>query len=251
MSGVAWVRKAVMGVSVGVGVVGLALAIAYRMAHHSIPLWDETVTVYGLIFSMFLGFDVLARELGRARMSNGRRPLVVRSDAALTAPGRPVVRLVRATDATRASSLATLVEACLAEVSALEGRPPLPEAIVHWLGQPLDQWVAQDGAHPFLVMADGTAVGCLLVSAEEGSYRIALVYVKPGYRRRGIASAAMAQTETWIALLAPEVLLCADTTSANARAIRFWQSCGFQWEAAATPRHPMLVKRVGGAPMGS
>ncbi|MBX5436343.1 MAG: GNAT family N-acetyltransferase [Alicyclobacillaceae bacterium] len=144
------------------------------------------------------------------------------------------------------AELQTLLDEAAAELAALQGQRPELDPAGHARSMSAAAWLADGDVRVFFIQveeadgavstgASGETGGCCAIRSRGDVCEVLLVYVRPAWRRQGIASAAMAELTQFVRLLGLHRQLRAADASHNARARRFWQAIGFVREDNGDP----------------
>ncbi|MCL6547735.1 MAG: GNAT family N-acetyltransferase [Alicyclobacillus sp.] len=150
--------------------------------------------------------------------------------------------------------LQALLDEAVTELAALEGVRPATDADGHVTAARASEWLTDPAMRVYFLAvndpgeresAERARVGCCAVRMSGRVCEIALVYVRPGWRRRGAGRAAVAQLVEFVRLLGGIEEVRVPAPAHNARARRFWRSAGF-----APPKPPAAgtLRDSGGAP---
>lgn len=104
----------------------------------------------------------------------------------------------------------------------------------------LDDWFQKDDAVLFIIEEDGAEAGLLLMARHGGSVVwIENLYVKREFRRRGIASRAIALAEEYAANVMKAPAINMDVIPQNQHALHLYHSLGYDTLQMITMRKPL------------
>jgi GNAT superfamily N-acetyltransferase len=145
-----------------------------------------------------------------------------------------------------APRLQRLLEQCSDYYALVEGRPPEPDAAIGEMTDGPPERVPHDlvclGIHDDCGSLAGV-VGALRNHRRPNQWYLGLMLLDPVFRGRGLGASIYRGFEGWVAAQGAESILLAVVT-ANVRAARFWESCGFGWPRSYPERTIGLRRHV-------
>lgn len=125
------------------------------------------------------------------------------------------------------SVLRQLLTEYLVEFAAMEGRALARDADGHVPYRYFDRYWLEAERFPFGIWYDDDLVGFCLLRDSGEQWQVAEFYVVPGYRRKGVGSAAVSALKRFCRSDGRYDALEAGTLRFNTRALAFWRSQGF------------------------
>ncbi|MDQ0189667.1 GNAT family N-acetyltransferase [Alicyclobacillus cycloheptanicus] len=238
-------QRIVTVLSIAALAVGFVGFVVYRARTAKPPLAIDVLFAYGAVFTLFLFFDTIGRQAVRLRVESDRarvrpapRPGVGGREVAPVgrpgSAGRPSVTVaerdvrVERVTADHAAALQTQMDAAVRELGALADRRPQVDAQGHVVELRASEWIDGENRFPFFIFAEEACVGCCLLERTGGAFDIQLMYIEPVYRRRHVASHAVARIVAFARMAGVERQMTISVTDVNHRGRRFVEACGFR-----------------------
>lgn len=112
--------------------------------------------------------------------------------------------------------------------------------------QNLNEWTTKDN-QLYMIMCANIVVGFLRIGYRGGNVAwIEDVYVKEGFRNRGIATESIRQAEEIIKATPPYNAICFDVVPRNANALKLYHKLGYQTLSMITVRKDLIPKESSG-----